>query len=82
MASSGVKPAQILRKLVSISRCREKEFTTYSSWFVTGALKKKDRYDKTGPRLFPLTRTRLRNSPRITKSIIIGVASSESSHTL
>ena len=47
-----------------------------------GALKKKDRYERTGP-IFSLSILILvNNSPRTTISIIRGTASSESSHML
>lgn len=47
-----------------------------------GALKKNERYDKTGPNLAPSIFILVKSSPRINISIINGTASNESSQIL
>jgi len=80
--SSGKIPADTFRKLVSVSRWREKLLMTYSSWLVIGALKKKDRYDITGPIDLPSIVILENNSASTVMSYMSGTANSESSHTL
>jgi hypothetical protein len=59
-----------------------KLLTTYSEWLVIGALKKKLRYESTGPNVYSSIVILVKSSPKITMSIINGVARRESSQML
>ena len=59
-----------------------KLFTTYSEWLVIGALKKKLRYESTGPIVYSSIVSLVKSSPKSTMSIINGVARRESSQML
>lgn len=69
-------------KLIRVALCLEKLFTTYSEWLVMGALKKNERYDRTGPSDFPSICILVISSPRTNMSIMSGTASKESSQML